>query len=281
MESALKRFYAEEIRAAAALPNTRETDRVLEAFAAVPREKHVGPGPWLLRSPLFGLASRRTPDSNPEHLYHNVLIALDEERGINVGEPSLWARFFGKASIAEGSRVLQIGSGSGYFTAVLAELVGPTGSVVGTEVNPALAEIAASALSDRPNVAVRCQNGATELADDEGPFDLIVAFAGVTHPAAKWRKSLSANGRMLLPLTGDSWWGAMVLFEFRDSAVRGVTLGKCGFYPCEGARNDRMAKELEQLWSKPRLLNDAQLEFCENGSPMTYRLIGSVDTAKN
>ncbi|WP_029061399.1 hypothetical protein [Labrenzia sp. DG1229] len=77
----IRQFYAEEIRAVAALPESPMTDRLLSAFAAVPREKHVGPGPWLFTSPFGGGIKRwRSPDNNARHLYHNVLVALDEDR---------------------------------------------------------------------------------------------------------------------------------------------------------------------------------------------------------
>lgn len=277
-EETLRRFYAEELRAAAALPNGEQTDRLLAAFASVPREDHAGPGPWLLRSPQYGLASRRTPDGDPKHLYHNVLIALDEERGINVGEPSLWARFLVRASVAKGSRVLQVGAGSGYFTAVLAELAGPQGHVVATEVDPKLAEMAAVALRGRANVSVRHENGATELTSEDGPFDLVVAFAGVTHPAPIWQSALKPEGRMLLPLTGDDWWGAMVLFARSGDALRGTTLGRCGFFPCEGARDPGNARDLAQLWSDRALLNDAQIELRMVGTRAKYVVVDSDET---
>ena len=142
METAIRRFYAEEVQAAAALPDNPATDRLFDAFACVPREDHVQPGPWLLRSPLAGMPTRRTPDSDPRHLYHNVLVALDEEQGINIGEPSLWARFLARAEIQEGASILQVGAGSGYYTAILAELAGQNGHVLATEIDGGLTTIA-------------------------------------------------------------------------------------------------------------------------------------------
>ncbi len=276
MEATLRQFFAEEIRAAAALPDGPDTDRVLAAFAAVPREDHAGPGPWLLRSPNFDLAPRRTPDRDPAHLYHNVLIALDEARDINIGQPSLWARLLWHAAIAEGAHILQVGAGSGYFTAILAELAGPAGHVTATEIDPQLAEMASAALAARSNVTLREVNGATELAETDGPFDLIVAFAGVTHPAQCWLHVLGSGGRMLLPVTGKNWWGAMVLFSRIQGAVRGITLGPCGFFPCEGARDPQVAKDLAALWSDETHLQGAELELRLDGAHAKYRI---TDTA--
>jgi len=257
----VKRFFAEEVRAAAALLEGPATERVLDALATVPREDHAGQGPWLLRSPLFGLSSRRTPDSNPEHLYHNVLIALDEKQGINIGEPSMWARFLARTPIPEGASILQVGAGSGYFTAILAELVGDSGQVLATETDKRLAEMAANALRHRANVTVRAGNGATELTDTDGPFDLIVSFAGVTHLVPPWVERLNENGRMPLPITGKNWWGAMVLAERDGDKFNAITLGRCGFFPCIGARDDETAKRVERLWFDPARLNGKQIEI--------------------
>ena len=48
-----------------------------------------------------------TPDDDPRHVYHNVLVALDEQGGLNTGEPSLWAHHFDRLGIKAGDRVLQ------------------------------------------------------------------------------------------------------------------------------------------------------------------------------
>ena len=240
----------------------------------MPREEHVGPGPWFLRSPLYDFAARHTPDDDPRHLYHNVLVALDEKRDINIGDPSLWARFFDSASIAEGASVLQVGAGSGYYTAILAALVGAQGRVVATEIDDRLAAMAEDALGSRANVSIRRCNGATELDADDGPFDLIVAFAGVTHPVPSWSARLKPAGRMLLPVTDESWWGAMVLFERHGESFDGTTLGRCGFFPCAGARCADAARRLSQLWSETSRLSGARLRVRVRDGTVRYEIDG-------
>src|SRR5699024_12650097 len=66
--------------------------------------------------------------------------------------PSFWARNFEHLDIARGERVLQIGAGSGYYSAVLAEIVGPAGQVTAVEVDPALADRARINLESWPQV---------------------------------------------------------------------------------------------------------------------------------
>ncbi len=272
----LKRFFAEEIRAVGALSDGPMTDRVIDAFASVPREDHVGPGPWLLRSPIFGFAPWRTPDSDPRHLYHNTLIALDEDKGINIGEPTLWARYLSRTPIPDGASILQVGAGSGYYTAILAELAGNGGHVLAMETNKTLADMAQSALDRRTNVTVRLGNGATDLTGGDGPFDLVVAFAGVTHPVSAWTEALKSDGRMLLAVTGDSWWGAMLLAERKGDVFNAMTLGRCGIFPCVGARDPEIAKRIDALWSDPsRMIDTTIVVRLENGS-VRYEVDGRV-----
>ena len=60
-------------------------------------------------------------------------------RGINNGQPSLHAASIEALAIAEGETVLQIGAGAGYYTAILAHLVGPAGKVIAYEIEPDIA----------------------------------------------------------------------------------------------------------------------------------------------
>src|SRR2546430_16349737 len=93
---------------------------------------------------------RATPGGAPRHIYHNLLVAIDPARQLHNGLPSALAQWIEAADVRPGDRVLHIGTGPGYYTAVLAELAGPTGSVVGYEVDAALAARAGAALRPRP-----------------------------------------------------------------------------------------------------------------------------------
>jgi protein-L-isoaspartate(D-aspartate) O-methyltransferase len=133
---AIRRAYAEEVRAVAHL----ESQALVDAFARVPRERFLGPGPWQIGRPLDrGGPYRPTADGDPRHVYHDVLVGLDPDRQLNNGQPSALARWIEAAALAPGDAVLHIGCGVGYYTAILAELVGPHGRVVGREIDPALA----------------------------------------------------------------------------------------------------------------------------------------------
>src|SRR3954452_8319802 len=117
---AARRWFAEELRYTA---NVR-APAVVDAFAAVPRERFLGRGPWRILSPVaMAEGYWTTGDADPRHLYHDVLVAIDERRRLNNGQPSLWAFLYDRLRPLAGAHVVHVGGGTGYFTAVLAELV--------------------------------------------------------------------------------------------------------------------------------------------------------------
>jgi protein-L-isoaspartate(D-aspartate) O-methyltransferase len=100
--------------------------------------------------------------------------------------------------IERGARVLHVGAGLGYYTAIVAECAGPSGRVVAYEADAALAAEARRNLGARARVEVRHGDAASGI---DGPFDAILVNAGVTHPLDAWLDALAPAGRMLLPIT--------------------------------------------------------------------------------
>lgn len=267
--------FADEIRLFGGLEPGPQTDRVLEAFKAVPREAFAGPGPWLVRSPLHRMAPHRTPDDDPRWLYHCVLIVLDERQGINIGEPSLWARFLSQAHVRPGSRILQVGAGAGYYTAVLRHLAGPEGSVLAYELDAHLAGRARETLRGHNGVDVRHGNATSDLASDD-VFDLIVVFAGATHVPRLWSDRLAPDGRVLLPLTGVNGWGVMALASPVEGGFDVQTLGRCGFYPCIGARDAVLARHIDRLWADDANLGGSHMRITGTDSDIDYEVDGQA-----
>ena len=124
-------------------------------------------------------------------------MAIDAGRQLFNGAPSFLVKLIDRLSLQRGERVLHVGAGLGYYSALMADLVGPTGRVVAVEVDEALAAEARTCLADMPGVDVVHGDGtaATE------PFDAILVNAGVTHPDESWLDNLAPGGRLLLPLT--------------------------------------------------------------------------------
>jgi len=240
-----RRWYAEELRAVAHL----ESDAVVEAFARVPREVFLGAGPWLIpRSPELTPQYRATPDADPRRLYHNVLVAIDPARQLHNGLPSALAQWIEAAGVRPGDRVLHIGTGLGYYTAIFAELAGPAGSVVGYDVDAGLAERAAAALRPWPTVQV----AAGDASAPTGPFDAIFVNAGCTHPRAEWLAALAPGGRLVIPLTIHvpalaHSMGIMLRAERRDPRWPASVVSPVGIYDCANARDPAHEAELRKV----------------------------------
>src|ERR1700736_3414535 len=110
--------------------------RIEAAFAAVERERHCGEGPWFVAA---GAGYVRTESNDPGLLYQNAAIGLIPARRLNNGEPASHAFWLRAASPRPGERVAHVGAGAGYYTAILAELVGAEGHVDAYEIEPEMA----------------------------------------------------------------------------------------------------------------------------------------------
>jgi protein-L-isoaspartate(D-aspartate) O-methyltransferase len=241
-----RRWFAEELRFVARI----EDQNVVDALATVPRERFVPQGPLRMLS-HWNLRDYWTPpDSSPTAVYHDVLIAYDEKRRLNNGQPSLWAFVFDKLRVARGERVVHLGCGMGYYSAVLAELVGPTGKVSAIEIDEPLMERARAALAPWPQVTVINGDGANV---SFGESDVVVASAGATHPLPSWLDNLSANGRLVFPMTVTNAGGGMLLVKRRrPDEFDARFLCPVSFYEFAGARDANVSDRLAQAFAQDR-----------------------------
>jgi protein-L-isoaspartate(D-aspartate) O-methyltransferase len=239
----VRRFYSEEVRVAGAL----RSRAIAEAFARVPREEFLGPGPWEIAGAdvRTGATYLMTDDDDPRHVYHNVSVALDKSRQLFNGQPGTLGRWIDELNIQAGDSVFHLGCGSGYYTAILAELAGATGRVVAVEIDSALAERARRSLSRYTNVTVHAGDGANF---DPGTCDAMLVNAGVTHPVALWLDRLSERGRMVVPLTvaiGSNLGKGVVAKVTRDGggfAARVISFVM--IYSCASARDAQLEPAL-------------------------------------
>lgn len=188
----MRQTYAQQIVAAA----SATTPGLLDAFATIPREQFLGPGPWAVVG-AGDSRPRSTPDADPRYVYVDASVAIDRERQLFNGAPSFLARMIDSLALAPGRRVLHIGAGTGYYSAIIGCVVGVHGRVAAVEIDDALAAAARRTLAPMPWVEVLQDEGAKA----HGPFDAILVNAGVTHPQESWLDALAPGGRLLLPLT--------------------------------------------------------------------------------
>ena len=72
----------------------------------MPRERFLGPGPWRILSPVSLSEYWTTENADPRYVYHDVLVAIDQTRRLNNGQPSLWAYLYDQLDLTPGSHVV-------------------------------------------------------------------------------------------------------------------------------------------------------------------------------
>jgi protein-L-isoaspartate(D-aspartate) O-methyltransferase len=253
----VRRAYAKQVVAAAQVTDPR----IEAAFAEIRREDFLGPGPWPIIRFMGGYVM--TPDADPVFLYSDQLVGIVPERRLNNGQPSLHAALLHASGIQPGDHVVHIGTGTGYFTALMSHLAGPTGRVTGVEFDTGIAARAREYLARRGNVTVLEGNGATMSFDSAA---VIYVNAGVTHPADTWLDSLADGGRMILPLTSDLNFkpgkpgtfdpvkalnsGAYFRIQRHGTDFEARALTSIAIIPAEGARDSEAEAALAEAFVK-------------------------------
>ena len=239
-----RRCYAEEIRFVA---NLKRED-VVAAFAKVPRERFLGSPPWKLSDRNGGYRDVRGGD--PRDTYHDVLYALDASRKLNNGSPSLVGALIDESGAREGHHAVHIGCGTGYYTAILAELVGEGGHVTAIEIDEVLAERARENLEPWSQVDVKQADG-TQF--DPGAADAILVNAGATHPSRLWLERMLPDAKLIVPLTVDApthgvGWILKLSHTAKGFAARFIS--PVGICHCVGARDEDFNRLLSQAFMR-------------------------------
>ncbi len=219
--------------------------RIEAAFAAVPRELFAGPAPWSVSGAGFGVTS----EEDPARLYDDVLVAIDPARGINNGQPSLHALALDALSPAAGDTVVHVGAGAGYYTAILAELVGPSGHVIAYEIEPDIAERARANLIDYRQVEVHARSG---VGEELPKANAIYVNAAASFPVPEWLRALKIGGRLVFPLQAERSSGAMLLITRPKRGEAWPARFLCGavFIPCEGAADRTVGERLDAAFRR-------------------------------
>ncbi len=186
--------------------------RVLAAMAKVPRERFV---------PLY-----------LGHLaYEDGPLPIGE--GQTISQPYIVAYMIEALLLKGGERVLEVGTGSGYSAAVLAEIAGEVHTI---ERLPALCEQAEKTLQrlGYDNVSVYCRDGTLGLAE-KAPFDAIVVTAGGPDVPQPLIDQLSQGGRLVIPVGGGRTTQELIrLWRHKDGRLEREALGGVRFVPLIG-----------------------------------------------
>ncbi len=247
----IRRAYAKQIVHAAGASDPR----LEEALATLRREDFLSPGPWQIGRPLAG--HQIMPVDDPLYLYQDVPVPIIPERRLNNGQPSFLTFLISSGELQAGEHAVHIGIGTGYYTAVIGHLVGPTGHVTGVEIEPGLATIARSNLADFSHIEVIEGDGSLVPFK---PADAIYVNAGVSRPADTWLDALKPNGRLILPLaahfTTDDGHpmtrGALFIIKRQGETYEARALSSTLIYPCMGLRAETSEEALAVALAKPK-----------------------------
>jgi protein-L-isoaspartate(D-aspartate) O-methyltransferase len=194
------------------------TPRVATAFGRVPRHVFV-------------------PGVAPDDVYADRSIAIKLDDGVPISsssQPAIMAQMLEMLALRGGERVLEVGTGSGYNAALLAELVGPHGAVTTVDIDPELVAAARRQLDEAGYAQVRTIAADGAAGDSAGaPFDAIIATVGVECIPAAWIAQLRAGGRLVAPLTIRSMQ-KVVAFERTADGLESDTILDAGFIMLRG-----------------------------------------------
>lgn len=156
------------------------SDRVILAMSRVPREMFV-------------------PDAYQSRAYDDMPLHIGG--GQTISAPHMVAIMCDLLDLQEGMKVLEVGGGSGYHAAVMADLVGAAGHIYSMERLPELAETARKNLekSGFKNVTVIVGDGSVGLIE-HAPYDRISVAATAPEVPEPLKQQLKPGGKMILPV---------------------------------------------------------------------------------
>lgn len=213
---ATRERFAEELRVASELRSIA----VVRAFSEVPREDYLGPGPWSMWHP-YRRDYWTTPDADPRHLYHNVIVAIDRARKLNNGMPSALAYMIEALELSSGEHIVHLGCGVGYYTAVLAHVVGEGGRVTAVETDQDLAGRASANLAGWKQVSEKAADGCTFEFDEADALPgkrRRYPSGGLLAPEASSRRQDGPS-----PDGEKGWWRGDEIQEIGIRFTRGVS----------------------------------------------------------
>ena len=185
---------------------------VLRAMEAVPRHKFV-------LDEYLGQAYENHP--------------LPIGYGQTISQPYIVAWMTELLELQPGEKVLEIGTGSGYQAAVLAEL-GEV-EVYTIEIVPELAESAAVRLQELGYANVHVKQGDGYYGwPEQAPFDAIIVTAAPDHLPAPLVEQLSPDGRLVIPIGPQGWIQSLWKFVQEAGELKGYNLGGVTFVPFTG-----------------------------------------------
>ncbi|QQS34473.1 MAG: protein-L-isoaspartate(D-aspartate) O-methyltransferase [Acidobacteriota bacterium] len=195
-------------------------ERVLEAMASIPRHEFV-------------------PDALRSQAYRDNALPLSS--GQTVSQPFIVARMTELLELSGNERVLEIGAGSGYQTAVLCRLAG---KIFAIERIRELADKAEARLMSLgfENFVMKCGDGTLGW-PEYGPYDAIIAAAGGPEIPQPLVEQLAAGGRLVVPVGPSQTEQTLIRIRRTATGKKKEDHGRCAFVPLIGEHGWNQEKE--------------------------------------
>lgn len=186
-------------------------EKVLEAMGRVPRHKFVDESLW-------------------DEAYADYPLPIGE--GQTISQPYVVALMTQALNLNGSEKVLEIGTGSGYQAAVLAEIVEEVYTV---EIREKLAEMAENSLSNLgyANVHVQSSDGYFGW-EEHAPYDAIMITCAVNHIPPPLISQLKEGGRLILPLGPTTYYQSLTLLQKTDEGLSSEYITSVLFVPMIG-----------------------------------------------
>ncbi len=170
------------------------------------------------------------PKSLQDRAYADHPLPIGE--GQTISQPYIVAWMTQILQIQPGERVLEVGTGSGYQAAVLAEL---TDSVFTIEIRPGLAQMAARRLKQLGYEKVKVKSGDGYFGwEENAPFDVVMVTCAANHIPPPLIKQLKENGRLILPLGSTTYFQTLTLLTKKNGQTDVQHLLGVSFVPMTG-----------------------------------------------
>ena len=202
----------------------------------IPSRASSGPG---LDMSAHSLDGGDISDELLGRIYSDVPIVTkmtDSRARSSTSQPSLVAQMLQFLDLQPGIRVLEIGAGTCYNAALMAELVGRQELITTIDIAPDVAEQTRHLLarSGYRDITVICADGALGH-PEAAPYDRIVATVGCSDIAPAWLQQLTADGFLLIPLAHFTLGHPLIEARPLDAGGAGRVVAPAGFMPIEGA----------------------------------------------
>lgn len=192
---------------------TIKDKKVIEAFRKIPREDFIE-------------ASRK------EESYGDYPLPIGE--GQTISQPTTVAIMTQALELQEGHKVLEVGAGSGYQAAMIAEIICPKGKIISTEIVPELALLAKDNIKklNLKNIEILHRDGSKGYAK-EAPYDRIIVTAASPKIPRPLIDQLKEDGIIIIPV-GNTLEQVMIKGRKKNGKIAEERLGDFVFVPLKG-----------------------------------------------